>query len=85
MRRYGFRPQDEQLQGDHIHEIQVSGQDVIGNLWPLNEATNRNSGGIIDRYDIGLASGKTIKTYQLRQLIKQSNRQFFFRIASTNG
>jgi hypothetical protein len=82
---YGFRAGEEQLQGDHVHEMQVGGQDVIGNLWPLAAATNRDSGGIIDRYDIQLASGKTIKTYQLRQLVKTSSRQFFFKIASTNG
>ncbi|NJK42891.1 MAG: hypothetical protein HC933_00305 [Pleurocapsa sp. SU_196_0] len=38
----------------------MGGQDVIGNLWPLAAASNRDSGGIIDRYDIQLASGKTI-------------------------
>jgi hypothetical protein len=44
LRPYGFRALSERLDGDHVWEIQVGGQDQLPNLWPLNQSENRSGG-----------------------------------------
>ncbi|MEO8601072.1 MAG: DUF4157 domain-containing protein [bacterium] len=45
--RHGFRPSNEGLDVDHVVELQIGGQDVFGNLWPLPAGENRSSGATI--------------------------------------
>ncbi len=49
LRKYGYRGGEEKLDADHVVEIQVGGEDELGNLWPLDSATNRASGKILSR------------------------------------
>jgi hypothetical protein len=46
---YGFRPGEEGVDGDHVVEMQVGGQDRLQNLWPLDASTNRAAGGQLAR------------------------------------
>jgi hypothetical protein len=46
---YGFRPGEEGVDGDHVVEMQVGGQDRLQNLWPLDASTNRAAGGNLAR------------------------------------
>ncbi len=86
LERYGFQSTLDKLQGDHIHEIQLGGQDVLGNLWPLDYKINAGAGSKIDKTDINLRSGKTVKVYQLRQFVKaNTTRQIWFKIKSVKA
>ncbi len=82
LRKYGFRPDKDRLDGDHVHEMQLGGQNVLENLWPLDKSTNRGSGSTIDKADVRLRDGRVIKVYQLRQFVKTSGRNIFFSIRS---
>ncbi|NJK44758.1 MAG: hypothetical protein HC933_11145, partial [Pleurocapsa sp. SU_196_0] len=80
LKKYGYVPDDEGMDGDHVHEIQLGGQDVLSNLWPLNASMNRSSGSKIDKAAIRLASGKQVYVYQLRELVQKTNRAFYFEV-----
>ncbi len=82
LRKYGFRPDKDRLDGDHVHEMQLGGQNVLENLWPLDKSTNRGSGSTIDKADVTLKDGRVIKVYQLRQFVKTSGRKIYFSIRS---
>jgi hypothetical protein len=45
--KYGFTPSKSGWDVDHVVELQIGGQDVISNLWPLPAGENRSSGAII--------------------------------------
>jgi len=83
LQKYGFRAGFEKLDGDHIHEIQLGGPNEMGNMWPLSQPLNRGAGSSIDQHDIKLRSGKSLKVYQLREHVKQSNRKYYFKVQST--
>ena len=83
LRTYGYKSKDDDLECDHVHEIQLGGPDIIGNLWPLKRRLNSSSGGKIDTYKIKLSNGKEIQIYQLRQHVARTGRKYFFKIQST--
>jgi hypothetical protein len=80
--KYGFRPEEDKLDGDHVHEIQLGGPNIVENMWPLSKYINRSSGKTIDETSVLLASNKSIKVYQLRELVKKINKQFYFKVSS---
>lgn len=47
LRPYGFSPSAENLDADHVVEMQMGGKNVLGNLWPLNSTINRRSGKVL--------------------------------------
>jgi hypothetical protein len=82
LEKYGFQSTIDKLQGDHIHEIQLGGQDVIGNLWPLNDKINVGAGSKIDKTQFNLIGGK-MKLFQLRDYVKSNpSRQIWFKVES---
>jgi hypothetical protein len=80
LKKYGYVPDDEGMDGDHVHEIQLGGQDVLSNLWPLNASMNRSSGSKIDKAVVTLNKSKQIYVDQLRELVQKTNRAFYFEI-----
>jgi hypothetical protein len=67
--RYGFNSGADQLQGDHVHEIQLGGEDVIKNLWPLNTTINLSAGPKIAGATVEYPDGSgTAKIADLKQL-----------------
>ncbi|MGB8954519.1 MAG: hypothetical protein WCC10_04045 [Tumebacillaceae bacterium] len=44
LKKYGFSPSAEKMQGDHVLEIQLGGIDSLDNLWPLDDGLNGASG-----------------------------------------
>jgi hypothetical protein len=44
LKKYGFSPSAEKMQGDHVLEIQLGGRDSLDNLWPLDDGLNGASG-----------------------------------------
>lgn len=80
---YGYRSDTDKLDGDHVHETQLGGPNIVGNLWPLNFSQNRSAGPKIDNHRITLKSEKVITIYQLRQHVAKTHRQYFFKVQST--
>jgi hypothetical protein len=79
LKKYGFSASGEDMDGDHVKEIQFGGQDTLENLWPLDAGTNRGAGSTLSKASVEFPkSGKTIKISEL----KQNARQYFFKITS---
>jgi hypothetical protein len=83
--KYGFDPSAEKMDGDHVHEIQLGGKDAIENLWVLDSDINQESGRRLDQLEISLKSGKKPRLYQLREYVKNTNRQIYFKVNSTSA
>lgn len=47
--KFGWSASEENMDGDHIKEIQLGGKDVLGNLWPLDASVNRGAGSTLSR------------------------------------
>jgi len=47
LRPYGYRAGAEGMDGDHVVEMQIGGQNVLENLWPLAAGENRSSGAAL--------------------------------------
>ncbi len=41
---FGFRAREEDMDGDHVVEMQIGGPNSLPNLWPLSASENRSSG-----------------------------------------
>lgn len=80
LRPYGFRPDPENLDADHVVEMQMGGENLRENLWPLNSKVNRASGRILNRrvFDI---KGKRIPMKVLKARAKK--KLVYFKITST--
>jgi hypothetical protein len=80
LKRYGFRPATEGMDGDHVQEIQFGGQDALPNLWPLDRSTNRGAGAILSQATIeGPSSNKKAKISSLKE---DTSRKYYFKINS---
>ena len=44
---YGYRARSENMDGDHVLEMQIGGENVLENLWPLDASENRSSGSAL--------------------------------------
>jgi len=78
LQKFGFSGDLEKLDGDHVHEIQVGGEDIVDNLWPLYASPNRGAGSIISRIVVHYPSGKTITTKELKKTANA--RDYFFKV-----
>lgn len=68
LRSYGFRPQSDDMDADHVVEIQLIGRaagDHPGNLWPLKSSVNRH-GLSLAAQDVRLP-GEKPKTHKLSE------------------
>ena len=86
LKLYGFRPKKEAdgLDGDHVLERQLGGEDELSNLWPLDSAENQLSGGIIDQMAFDKNGGDTM--IDLKAKIKKNKMNaVWFVIRSTKG
>jgi len=76
--KYGFDRAHEKVEGDHFWEIQFGGENVIENLWPLDEDINGKSGNYLKNLEVTLPSGKKKKVPEL----KAATRKYWFEITS---
>lgn len=44
---FGYRARSENMDGDHVIEMQLGGPNILPNLWPLEAGENRSSGSTI--------------------------------------
>ncbi len=82
---YGWSADAEQMDGDHVKEIQMGGKDVLANLWPLNASMNRGAGSTIAKAQVQLGADKL--TVDLLKQVKLSAKdkgagKFTFKISS---
>jgi hypothetical protein len=78
LKKYGFRPKKENMDGDHVIEIQMGGQDVIENLWPLDVSINRSSGATLASTSVeGPISKKKVNISELKE---DTSRKWYFKI-----
>jgi hypothetical protein len=76
--KYGFKPSIDKMDGDHVTEIQMGGQDVIENLWPLNLSINRSAGSKLAKTSVeGPISKKQVKIPKLKE---DTSRNWYFKI-----
>jgi len=78
LKKFGFSPAREGMDGDHVHEIQMGGADNIVNLWPLDSNPNRAAGNIVNAIVVHYPSGKTTTVEELKKTA--STRKYFFRV-----
>ncbi len=73
------------LNGDHVREIQLGGDDEVSNLWPLPAAFNQAAGSRLNQatvIDTTTTPPQTFKITVLKNLIKTHPANYFFRIVS---
>ncbi len=76
LKLYGFDLTKENMQVDHVHELQLGGEDDKGNLWPLDATINQSSGPTLARTTVEYPDGSgTVKMSELKQ---QNPHDFFF-------
>ncbi len=78
LEEFGFKAQTERMDGDHVHEIQMGGEDVVSNLWPLARGVNRGGGSIVNSIVVHYPSGKTTTVKELKKTSAQ--RTYYFKI-----
>jgi hypothetical protein len=78
LKRYGFDSTNDKLQGDHVHEIQVGGDDDLKNLWPLDTDINQTSGSKIRLASVHYPNGRGAeKISDLKKTTDPPNKYWF--------
>lgn len=85
LKPYGYNPGAEYRDGDHVVEMQLGGDNVLENLWPLNADVNRASGTNIRKQEFALEGGVTISMGQLKELARRRKnpRAVWLKISKT--
>jgi hypothetical protein len=79
---YGFRALSEGLDGDHVVERQLGGEDEIENLWPLDSGENRSAGSTLKSKSWKDPSGAQVAMGDLKKKASSST-PVWFQIIST--
>jgi TusA-related sulfurtransferase len=73
---FGYRAGKEGRDGDHVLEMQLGGENVLENLWPLELSENRSSGGALASMPIEKTNMEALKD-------KTENQEVWMVIAET--
>ncbi len=77
LKKYGFMPESEGKDADHVWEIQFGGKDLVENLWPLDSVINSTAGSTLKSLTITYPkSGKQAKITEL----KSRTKKYYFKI-----
>lgn len=79
---YGYRAQAEKMDGDHIVERQVGGEDEIANLWPLDSSENSSGGATLRGKKFQDPGDGEVTMESLKDKAKKGNT-VWFQIVST--
>jgi hypothetical protein len=63
---YGYSPKGEYQDGDHVIEMQLGGEDVLENLWPLDASENRGAGSVVRGAQFDTAGGGRVSMEELK-------------------
>ena len=82
LKKYGFDPNTDKLQGDHVHDVQLGGEDSTStrNLWPLDSTTNQNAGPEIARKTVNYPDGKESEKISDLKKTTDPPERYWFRI-----
>ena len=84
--RHGYTASENNQDIDHVIEMQTGGDDVYGNLWPLDFSLNQAGGRNVLHMKIPLAGGGIKKMTEIKQEVDTKKRkEVFFKIISTRG
>jgi hypothetical protein len=70
LRKYGYDPSTEGMQGDHFIEMQYGGKNVLENLWPLETGLNNASGNYLKNLKVTTLAGKEKKVSELKRNVR---------------
>jgi hypothetical protein len=84
LKPYGFRPDKEGKDGDHILERQMGGEDELSNLWPLEAGENRGGGSSLSQRVFKDPKGKEIPISDLKDKATTA-KPVWFQITSTKS
>lgn len=84
LERYGWNASDENMDGDHVQEIQFGGEDKLANLWPLNASMNRGAGSILSKQQVELDNQKITIDWlkKVKKKDEENDTKYFFKIDS---
>jgi hypothetical protein len=83
VKKYGYKPGPLGLDVDHVVELQIGGQDVISNLWPLPAGENRSSGALLKAAKTKLPGDKIVAVADAHQRKKKENQRLWMIVTST--
>ena len=85
---YGFNSTQDDMELDHVHEIQFGGlaqNDLVDNLWPLEARRNSAKGSGLSKVTVEYPKGQSVKIGTLKTVqnadVKKKTK-FFFKITS---
>ncbi len=81
--KYGFTPSAMGWDVDHVVELQVGGQDVTSNLWPLPLGENRSSGATIKAASVKLPGDKEMSVADAHAERKKKSQSLWMIITAT--
>jgi hypothetical protein len=85
LKKYGFDPNTDKLQGDHVHDVQLGGEDAKENLWPLDAAVNQTAGPAVARETVHYPNGSgSEKISDLKKTTAPLDR-YWFRITEVKS
>jgi hypothetical protein len=82
---YGFLPDPEGMQLDHVHEIQFGGiakNDRVENLWPLSKSRNSSKGSTLASMTVEYPRGNQINIPTLKLIKRPDKEKFYFTVRS---
>jgi len=83
---YGWSATEENMDGDHVQEIQLGGEDELSNLWPLNANMNRGAGSTLSRLPVRVGSENLTIDLLKRAVVSTDDQRlgrYTFKITST--
>lgn len=73
---YGWSATDEGMDGDHVLERQLGGEDELFNLWPLDASENRGAGSALSQMRFG-EGDDAVAMPELKERIKKHEHVWF--------
>jgi hypothetical protein len=85
---YGYDSTDDGMQLDHVQEIQLGGEDLPGNLWPLESGKNSTKGSSLAHRKVIFPKGQTLGIPELKRMPppgKGTKKGFYFKITEVRN
>lgn len=87
--RYGWSASEEDMDADHVVEIQFGGVDTEANLWPLAAGVNRGAGSALSRAAVQVGTEnltiELLKRVPVTGADRSTHNKFSFKITETNS
>lgn len=74
---FGYRAQQDGMDGDHLVEMQLGGPNILENLWPLQASENRSGGSRTASMSFTLPDGRRFTMDQLKERARRGVQVWF--------